>query len=101
MHLPIEWGMWKVVSRNVSKLHCFILRKNMRLCLIIRITSYFHLNKSNSFHSTFEMFLICHVEAVMPPSDLSWGLFKNYSFLRHLTKLKNLKMLSILCNHSF
>lgn len=39
--------------RNVSKGQCFVFRKKSRLCLEIKITSYFLLNESNGLLSKY------------------------------------------------
>lgn len=77
-------GMEDGCRGYVPKLHCFIFRKNLGLCLVVKITACFLANKSNDLiQSTFEMFLICHVKAIIPLSYLL-GVVKSNKFMKAL-----------------
>lgn len=84
MSLHLTVGVEDGCCGYVPRLHCFIFRKNLGLCLVVKITACFLANKSNDLiQSTFEMSLICHVKAIIPLGHLL-GIMKSNEFMKAL-----------------
>lgn len=82
-------------------LSCIALysEKNLGICLVIKITSYFLLNKSDGLLSKYFCNLLDLPFKVIMPLNYLLGVIKSNKFWRHFTKWKNYKMPSALCNH--
>lgn len=98
--VPINNWVWKTMQQG-----CFyaallyIQKKKLGICLLIKITSYFLLNKSDGLLSKYFCNLLDLPFKVIMPLNYLLGVIKSNKFWRHFTKWRNYKMPSALCNH--